>query len=273
MIPEKLYITPAYTGGDQGTLDKKPLERDAWDCWDRYSAGDVKGAMSLLLDWTQCRVLLNDEAKLVMTYKGQLFLDVYRRLGVHCPGFVDWVRTVYRPGAESVYYEKNNRGAWGLLGCALADRILNRPMLPHIYRYYHLIAGATDNENRLYIECKRTNSGMWYSYFFLAPLLRVSQIIPTDPWMLYGALDWLWQYILNPDSWPYRPKTGIAGWIQSKLYPHATELERPRKNDWPGNLYQVAGKIFGRGDWSNWAESSWRPPFPGVNIFRDGAAK
>jgi len=268
MIPKELYITPAYYNPEKCSRDKAQLQMDAWACWDLYAAGHHSAALDRLLAWTDCQKLVNHEAKLVMTFKGQLFLDVYQRVGVHMPIFEEWVAHVYRPGAYEFYRENNNLGAWGLLGCSLADSILNQPMLPHVHRFYTYIVDATDKDARMKYEIKRTNSGIWYSYFALAPLLRAAQVLDTEHWMLYRPLDWLWQYMKDPDSWPYRPKKGIAGFIQNMMHPHAKELERPRPNDWGGNLYWEAGSIFGRFDWRTWSAG---PPFYGVNIFRSSA--
>jgi len=274
--PAHLYITPAYLNPAQADKDKAQLQQDSLWAYDQAWLGPdlwVEDPRHQLLDWaTNNKSLVNMEANLVMSFKGQLFLEAYRLLTARwelprIPEFEAWVKNVYRPGAEAIYPRYSNWGAWGLLGCTLSDIILKWDRSSNIFRFNQLISKATDDHGALWIEEGRTNSGIWYSYFTIAPILRVAQLLPVDKYMLYDPLCWLWQYVVNPQSWPYKPKTGIWGFIQNIFKPHASQLELPRKDDWPANLYYVAGLIFDRVDWRTWGQP---PPYKGTNIFRHG---
>jgi hypothetical protein len=265
--PERLYITPAYLDPAQAQKDKAQLEVDSLWAYDRTVDGYADTAIAILDDWaTHNKVLVNHEAKLIMTFKGILFLEVYLLLGKP-ESFPSWVEKVYRPGAQALYSEQNNQGAWGLLGCAMSDVILGRPTGTHLYRYAEFISKATDDVGKMKIEILRTNSGMWYSYFALLPLLRTAILLDADEWMLFPALKWLWQYVEHPETWPYKLKPGLRGWIQRMIHPCALDVELPRKDDWPANLYYVASTIFNRPEWAAWGDP---PPYRGVHLFRRG---
>lgn len=47
----------------------------------------------------------------------------------------------------------------------------------------------------------------------------------------------------------------------------ARELEHPRRDDWPANLFYVAGQFFDRPEWTAWGQP---PPYGGVHLFRRG---
>jgi len=269
--PTNLYITPAYWNPTQADKDKAQLWKDVGWAYDCAHSGDFSETVPVLLDWAvHNETLVNWEAKLIMTFKGQLFLESYLMLPdeLKMPEFPDWVYDVYLPGALTLWKENNNQGAWGLLGRTLANIVLGYDQQVCIDRYYQIISKATDNTGCLYIETLRTNSGMWYSYFFLAPLLRVAQLLPVEQYMLTPALEWLWQYVQHPETWPYKlaPVWTPKGMWQRLVHPCASQVELPRKDDWPANLYWVAGKMFNRPDWQYWGN----PPRYWTNIFRFG---
>ncbi len=273
--PERLYITPAYLDPVQADRDKLQLTQDTMWAYDRASDGYFETTRDILDDWaTNNKVLVNHEAKLLMAFKAILFLEAFLLVddGSHYPEaekgrFKAWVEKVYRPGAQALYSEQNNQGAWGLLGCAMADVILGRPTGKHIYRYVEFISQATDDVGKMKTEILRSNSGMYYSYFALLPLLRLAILLDADEWMLLPPLKWLWQYVEHPDTWPYKLKPGLRGLIQRMVHPCALQVELPRSNDWPAPLFRVAGRMFAITDWENWGDP---PPWMGVHLFRRG---
>jgi hypothetical protein len=267
-VPEILTIVPAYLSSVKDA-NKELLESDAWASYDSIT-GDACAkymARATMIDWTNCRGFGNREAMFVMTYKGQLFLTTYLELREYIPAFEEWVEKVFRPAAHTFYYEDNNQGAWGLLGCVLADRILHRPTLDHVKRFYDYVSKATDIDGTMKYEILRTNSGMWYSYFALTPLLRVTQLIDVDPWLLFGPIRWLFKYVEEPATWPYKLGPWWMRWAQKMIHPCADEVELPRKDNWPADLYHVAGNMFGMAAFRDWGNP---PPYLGVNIFRRG---
>lgn len=274
--PERLYLDPAYglfSPSKASQEAEAQLWQDAGWCYDQAWLGPEKWpATPILVDWaTHNKVLVNKEAKLVMTFKGQLFLESFLLLPNKPKEFPNWVATVYRPGAKSQWDNErwSNRAAWGLLGLVLSDLILGLPLAEHERNFTLFVSQMTDSRGVMVEEIKRTNSGMWYSAFCLSALLRVAQLLPnTNKYLLLPPLNWLWNYTLHPETWPYKlaPIWTPKGIYQRLFYACAKEVELPRKNDWPANLFHVAGKEFNCPEWTTWGTG---PPYWTDN-FRHG---
>jgi hypothetical protein len=277
--PDIFRVADAYDNPEQAIIDKALIQQDAWGCYDAAIRGDYQEAQKILLDWAlHCREVQGKESRLVMSFKGQLFLEswlIMKDMDWNKMVFPPWVYTVFRPCAESIYWEGNNQGAWGILGCVLSDMVLNKGKVS-IRRYDRIsewLDDAIAPDGTMKIEILRTNSGMWYSYFALAPILRACQLT-RHPRIddLRKPLAWLFNYCLNPDSWPYKPRQ-YFWWLfprlQRKIHPYEDKVDIPRDNDWAGSLYSEAGRYFNVPEWSAWAKP-WPndPPYPGVNIFR-----
>lgn len=269
MVPSRFYVTPYYWDPVKNDQDKAPLQKDAWACYDLAVSGNHEEAQKIMLDWALgCREVVNGEAHFVMTFKGQLFLESYL---MGDPAFWNskvfsiWVERVYRKSAMKFYQDSDNQASWGILGTILSDLILGKSQEENRNRLWEHIEKSVGSGGVMVEEVKRTNSGIWYSYFSLAPLLRSCQLIdPSMSSLLIRPLNWLFSYCQNPTSWPYKPKTGFLGWWEKLWYPRADTLLLPKKDNWPANLFYEAGVHFNRSEWKNWGT----PPWPGVNIFR-----
>jgi len=273
-VPSSFYVTPYYKDNTQHDRDVEPLRVDAHTAYDasKQSGGmNEKVASTILLDWAlQCSEVVNKEAKFTMTFIGHLFLETYLNLDPESWNsgvFLPWVDIIYRECAEQSYWKNNNHGSWGILGCILSDKILNRNCKRHEARLADHMDQSWDSVGVMTHEIKRTNSGIWYSYFSLAPMLRACQLL-NSPLIkrLESPLLWLFYYSKYPHRWPYRPMTGILGWLQNIVYPHADALQLPRTNDWPANLFLAAGQEFDNQRWKDYAN---RPLQGGVHIFRE----
>lgn len=263
-IPERFYVTPYYKNRTQHDLDTAPLFRDSHRAYD-VQRTDIIQAWAL-----GCSEVVNKEAKFTMTFMGHLFLETYLSTDTdswNSGVFPPWVEYVYKPCAETFYWKANNQGSWGILGCILSDIVLGRDCKRHEQRIAQHMSYSWDELGVMTQAVKRTNSGIWYSYFSLAPLLRACHLLKS-PLIEYlkVPLRWLFHYTLFPDKWPYRPRTGILGWLQRMLYPHSDKLELPRRNDWPANLFLAAGQHFGEQEWIDYAQ---RPFNEGIHIFRE----
>ena len=293
--PDIFKVTPAYSDSAQNAKDKTAIQTDAWLSIDLVHMGHYEQAQAILLDWAlHCREvygskkwfrLLPNESSLVMTFKGVSFLESFllmkdmERYFINFAAwnkevFPPWVETVYRPCAYGEQRRgENNRGSWGILGCVLSDMILGRDLSPWIDRVDRNHKAAFDSNGKSLIEIHRTNMGIWYFTFTLSAMLRTCQLLNhprTDN--LIKPLTWLWQYIQDPDSWPYRPGQGLWSLfpkLENIIHPTTSTLDRPRPNDEAGALYLAAGKQFGNQEWIDYAQP-WPndPPFPGVNEFR-----
>jgi hypothetical protein len=155
VIPETLYITPAYWDPAANDRDKAQLQADSLWCYDRALAGDWQEVSRIVRNWALInKGCANREAKLVLTFKGQLFLEAYLLGGGRDHDvFPAWVAKVFRPSAREFYGEGNNQGAWGLLGCILADLVLGNDVQRHAGRFYEYVSAATDGWPALSRSC------------------------------------------------------------------------------------------------------------------------
>lgn len=270
-IPGCLTVTPYYRDKAQHGRDTQVLRRDSHLAVDLARRGEAAAAQEILLRWAlTCVRVGNKEARLALVVMGHNFLEGYLRLNPedwNSGVFRVWVQYVYAPAARAESESANNHGSWGLLGLALSSQVLGEDAGRVRDRLTIHMGQTWDARGRMVHEIKRTNSGIWYSYFSLAPLLRACQVLRhPDIWGLYRPLNWLWRYVQDPLAWPYRLPAGLWGKIRRLWHPCADELELPRPNDWPANLYLEAARQFNEPAWAAYAR---RPFNDGVHIYRE----
>ena len=119
-------------------------------------------------------------------------------------------------------------------------------------------------------ENKRTNNGMWYTFFAMTSMTTAVQIIlNTTGDDLYGytapngrsirlALDKEFFYAVHPEEWPYPLPEGLAGELWRILYPCDDTIQLPYPNGWPGTLFEVMSDVYGVAEWEDWV-SPHRP--------------
>jgi Alginate lyase len=272
MIPEIFKPTPYYTNETQARLDRAQLFEDSKTAYFSSRNGDCDTAKKILTDWSIInKGVGNEEGMFLFLVRGHLFIKAYMNLlnkGIKIDTFENWVNTVFKGCANNLNSRQNNYGAWAILGSVLVDKLKGNPLNRHFDRISRFIQECSTIDGVMWREAKRTNSGIFYSYFCLAPLLEACYISNFDYiWLLYIRLGWLFQYAVYPQTWPYKPKKGLAGLIESWLYPHADTLEMPHCWGWPGNLYKVAGEFFSVDGWKNYA---CMDQFPNEDIFLFG---
>lgn len=190
--------------------------------------------------------------------------------------FSDWVRGVFLPSARRSSMRANNHGDWGAAASIASAYLLDEPagVAADLENLKRRIDENIDARGELPHENRRTSSGMWYTYFALAPMTvtaRVAEnatgvdvfnhVSPTGR-SLRLALDRYWIYCMAPEAWPYRRPAGLWGRIYTAIYPSAQEIRLPTARDWPGDLYEVMSAVYGVDQWSSWVQGS--RPLPGV---------
>jgi hypothetical protein len=264
-MPKELYVTPYYMNPAKSAEESRELMEDSWNAYDRRYT-NPEFSVSVLRKGSECTKMLNIEAHLKMVVHGSLLLTTYLDLHYTDPKFEEWVYETYATSCFIFSPGNTNMACWSMLGRVLRDVVLHgRSMAGDGVRA--LLSHITDSDGVMIYEIKRTNSGIWYSYYALAPLFKAASLCGVDPWLFHKPLSWLWKYVQHPQTWPYTPKRGFLGWIQNLLFPHSSGLELPRKDDWPANLFYVAGRVLSNDDWLHWGNP---PPYGGVDIFRDG---
>lgn len=283
------YNVPGYYQDKEGhRAAKKPLDETGDAAYSLallyHFTGDFKyatKAAELVTTWgTKNKSISGTDGRLTMMYLGihlllaaDLIMDYQGWSVTDKQTFLAWLSNVFVPATQSIRsadatkdHRFTNWGAWSYLGAVSAASLLNnKQMLAQETENIKLyISNAIASNGELPEENKRKKSGMWYTYFALAPITAAIYVIKNnggEDLFKYQspngrsvklALDKLFTYCLNPNSWPYMS----GGFIDDLLNPSSSELEVPKPNDWPGNLYEAMSKIYGEGSWENWIQSA-----------------
>ena len=173
--------------------------------------------------------------------------------------FNQWTRTVFLPVCRGIVDRENNWGDWALLGSITAHAYLGEldavdADIAHLRRK---IEGAIHPDGSMPHETRRGKRGIWYTYFALAPLTAACQVAANarsvDLFNYKGAngvgvkdaLDYLFHYCEHPEEWPHHTEDDLA---------------HPRKNHWPGNLFEAMSGVYGERRYGDWVNDA-RPVF------------
>jgi hypothetical protein len=308
--PPEIVDIPEYYQDTEGNRKAiKPLEDDASAALalalgyrlspDRNAAYADK-AKSFLMAWATTNkgvrppnffeALLNQGSnRLYMAVKGHRFLLAAELLNTYSGWtsaerdvFMAWVSNYFLPIMKEIKGRANNWGDWGRLGSLLASRYLDDTgtFLADVEALKKAMDDSIAASGELPQENLRNNSGMWYTYFALAPMTFSIMVVKNttgEDLFAYTtprgrtirlALDKFFTYCQAPDSWPYRKGSGIIGTIQGTLFPSEDELVLPRADSWPGNLYEVMSVTYAEPTWESYAKTGRPFPSAGVNIWK-----
>lgn len=180
--------------------------------------------------------------------------------------FKDWLKNTLQKSADAIKHRKTNWGCWGLYTSLACNHYLDNtaPFEKDVALLENQIAAMIDKDGRLPSEYKRTNSGMWYTYFALCPLTCSAAIASNTTGRDYftssadsgrrikSALDTLFIYCNDPEAWPHVKPTGVTGAIYNTFYPSADVVKKPRPDSWPANLYELMLAKYAVEDWDQW---------------------
>ena len=141
--------------------------------------------------------------------------------------FKKWISNTLLKSANAIKHKKNNHGCWGLYTSLACHHYLDDVMAfqKDTAILEKQIASLIDKKGEFPAENKRTNSGMWYTYFALCPLTCSAHIATNVTEKNYFnsstpngrslklALDSLFNYCKNPDSWSYEKPAGLKGFF------------------------------------------------------------
>jgi hypothetical protein len=283
--PPADYNVPYYYMNKEACMTaKKALSDDAFAAYtlalayklsEKEDAGEYAAAAVRILDrWARtnkkisgfdgdltacyCGVPMVNAAELINDYPG--WSDVQKQT------FRSWLSDTLAPSADSIKHDKNNHGCWGLYASLACNHFLEnfRGFEEDTELLKKHISSMIDESGELPAENKRTNSGMWYTYFALCPMSCSAAIVTNaagEDMFAYTdssgrglklALDKFFTYCREPQSWPYEKPQGITGALHNLFYPSSDKPRLPRPDSWPGNLYEVAGGIYNEPAWDQW---------------------
>jgi len=184
--------------------------------------------------------------------------------------FTGWSSTVFRQSSHDIRQRTNNWGAWGTLGAIASAALVHdsTSVAEEITRLEARIEDSIAENGELPEENRRTNSGMWYTYFALTSMTATAQIARNVSGVdVFGytapngrslrlALDREFFYAIHPDQWPYPLPGGVEGQLWRALYPCADEIEMPSVTGWPGTLFEAMSDIYQVPAWKDWVSPS-----------------
>lgn len=180
--------------------------------------------------------------------------------------FKTWLKNTLQKSADAIKHKKTNWGCWGLYASLACNHYLDdtAEFTKDIALLHRQITAMIDKNGQLPSECKRTNSGMWYTYFALCPMTCSAAIASnttgSDDFTssadsgksIKSALDAFFVYCKDPDAWPYEKPTGLTGAVYNTFYPSADVVKKPSPASWPANLYEAMRGKYAEMDWDLW---------------------
>ena len=158
--------------------------------------------------------------------------------------FKNWIRAVYLKQATDPIKDRNNNwGDWGTFGAVTADYYLDDAagFAAETARLQHRIDQALAPDGHLPDETARGQSGIWYTYFALAPMTAAARVVkegggpdlfqwssPTGK-RVELALDYLLVGVQNPLSGPHAQNPGMPS----------------AKDWWPNDLFEAMADEYG----------------------------
>lgn len=239
----------------------------------------------IVTEWSKMQWCSNkDDSQMVLCYKGQALIQsmhIIEKSGVTDSVLSEWIANVYHPAVTQLKAKsrRNNHFSWALYGELLcADLFDTKSIVLTVGEEIkeHIAYSTADlycllgRKGEFWRENLRNNSGMWYTYFSLAPLTRAAYLLKTKYGMnLFGLLEEpLSAYFLYaskarewPKVFPYKKYSGILGKIQHILWPSEDSVVIE-----PGyNLFEAMSYIYQSPAYSRHCQHR---PIIGGNVWR-----
>lgn len=288
-VPTPVFDVPFYYANPTASqAAKEGLRQDAFAAYALALAYQLEGSRAkrvayasksaaILLAWANVNKSVSGaDGDLVVLYTGMPLLyaaDLIANdaaFGPQRATFSAWVAAVFEKSASTIEERPNNWGDWGTLGVVASAGLANdKPRIgAEVDRIEARMASEIDANGELPEENKRTNSGMWYTFFALVAMTTAAQIakntigvdlfsyVAPNGRSLRFALAREFHYAEHPDEWPYHLPSGVAGELWRQLYPCDDEVQIPTAAGWPGNLFELVSDVYGVPEWKRWVEPS-----------------
>jgi hypothetical protein len=168
--------------------------------------------------------------------------------------FEDWVSSVFQNSANTLKTISANRGCWGIWASISAAYLLDdeQTINADIDRIKDRVSWYIAEDGHIPLETNSGSSGMWYTYYALAPLTAACQVafnatgtnlfnyMSTNSRSIRLALNFFIYYLEHPDEWPF-----YGGEDLMTLGPHSSA----------GQLYMAMASIYEDDGYENWVTS------------------
>jgi len=234
-------------------IELEPSERQTY----------AEQAHRFIMDWAEKNTKYSDaDGSLVMCYNGTALAFAAELLWDY-PGFTTddkeqfkvWLRTVLGK-ASGIKSRNNNWGDWGILASLQVNNLLDDDAgtAEDIKRLRELIEEPIEDDGSMPHEIGRGSSGIWYTYFSLAPKTAACEIArnsagvdlftyePPGGGTLRQALDFLYEKgTIDPSQWPRDADADVLA------------------DGKPANLFQAMVPIYGDTPYLDWIQPpTWR---------------
>jgi hypothetical protein len=191
-----------------------------------------------------------------------------------------WINKIFIPSCEyltkSIWHRTSNHGAWGLLGLAAAYDFLGNQseinkisskVLSHIKSatkqpwYTKVFGKYTSGKSEYWVENIRTKSGLYYTYYHTAPILKLVEILSSNGINVTSIadsikpiIDQLYLYATDTETWPYMKQSGIPGikQLQQLIFPSAKEFRDLFPNGKSAVLFYAATVVYSTRKYLPW---------------------
>jgi hypothetical protein len=265
-----LYVTPGfYKGAAAFFAATNGITHDADAAYVNAVAYRLTGdgsyadcTVRILRAWAHDNtgVATTDDSQLSMAELGTGFIESAELLTGYAgwseadrTSFRNWIRTVYlKQSADPIKDRTNNWGEWGTFGAVTADYYLDDAagFADETARLQRHIDQALSPDGHMPDEVSRGESGLWYTYFALAPMTAAARVIENGggpnlfQWSspsgkrIKVALDVLLAGAQDPHNWP--PGVTPKG-------------PNPTKDWWPYDLFEAMSDEYGNKQYDAYA--------------------
>ena len=218
-------------------------------------------AQRILTAWARGNTgLSGHDGQLTMAYMGSGLILAAELLGNYSGwsaddrgAFQKWVRTVYlAQGVNPIKDRTNIWGEWGTFGAVIAAHYLDDAagLGTETARLEHHIDEAIASDGHMPDETARGPSGIWYTFFSLAPMTAAARVIENSggpnlfTWTspsgkrIDTALAYLFTALKNPSGWSFAQNPGVPN--------------GPR-DDWAYDMFEAMADQYGNQPYADYA--------------------
>lgn len=268
------FSVPGYYVDAEGhRTNSRSLQSDAFDAYASALAFSLSGkeeyasnAIRFLNAWSYKNTGYSQaDGSLVMAYSGtamvmaaELLYNTPQWKAADKAQFSNWVSNVYKRACNEIRNRKNNWADWGRFGSLLSANFLNdfAEVEENIRLIKSDLADKIAEDGSMPHETRRGANGIWYTYFSLAPITAACWVVynstgenlftwSQDGRSLKRALDYLYRYTLQPESWPWFEKPN-----------------RGSPNRWPGNLFEALSDIYNEQNYAAYSDPARPVSYP-----------